>query len=133
MISVEDWAENHVLPVHGMIHRQGDHLAVRIEANPPDRDRLQQPQTHSSGKGSRPCGSARPVMSGSGGAVLRGGCRAGAGAWRFREPPGTGSPVVGERHPCCIEPWAEDGNPAGVPGSSMPRSMPMKMSPSLPG
>ena len=46
-------AENHV-PVHDMIHRQDDHLAVRIEANPPDGDRLQQLAHTSSGKVSSP-------------------------------------------------------------------------------
>lgn len=39
-------AEDQVLPVHGMVHRQDHHLAVREETNPAHRHRRQQPQAH---------------------------------------------------------------------------------------
>src|ERR1035437_7460095 len=39
-------AEDHALPIHGMVHRQDHHLAVAVEGDPAQRDRSEQPQAH---------------------------------------------------------------------------------------
>ena len=47
-------AEDHILAVHRVVHRQEHHLAVRVEADAPDRDRGEQPQAHVERQGLQP-------------------------------------------------------------------------------
>ena len=48
-------AEDHVMAVHGVVHRQDHYLAVREEADPPDRDRGEQPQALVKRQNLKPC------------------------------------------------------------------------------
>src|SRR6266516_6050119 len=47
-------AEDHVLAVHGVVHRQEHYLAVRVETEAPYRNRGEQPQAHVEGQGLEP-------------------------------------------------------------------------------
>jgi hypothetical protein len=48
-------AEDHVMAIHDVVHRQDHYLAVREEADPPDRDRGEQPQALVKRQYLKPC------------------------------------------------------------------------------